>query len=53
MLGRSVGDMYAGAIGPSIIQLALFCVWVLIVSVIWPQECRRSARGAHAQGWAL
>ena len=27
-LGRSVGDMYAGAIGPSIIQVALFCVWV-------------------------
>src|SRR5258708_1027374 len=26
-LGRSVGDMYAGAIGPSIIQLALFCIW--------------------------
>src|SRR6476646_4695969 len=24
-LGRSVGDMYAGAIGPSVIQLALFC----------------------------
>jgi TRAP-type C4-dicarboxylate transport system permease large subunit len=24
-LGRSVGDMYAGAIGPSIIQVALFC----------------------------
>ena len=25
-LGRSVGDMYAGAIGPSIIQVALFVV---------------------------
>src|SRR6476620_8189864 len=35
-LGRSVGDMYAGAIGPSIIQLALFCAWVLIVSFLWP-----------------
>ena len=27
-LGRSVGDMYAGAIGPSLIQVALFCAWV-------------------------
>ena len=27
-LGKSVGDMYAGAIGPSIIQLLLFCGWV-------------------------
>src|ERR1051325_11532386 len=37
-LGRSVGDMYAGAIGPSIIQVALFCIWVLIVSLIWPKD---------------
>ncbi len=37
-LGRSVGDMYAGAIGPSIIQVALFCIWVFIVSYIWPQD---------------
>ena len=27
-LGRSVGDMYAGAIGPSLIQIGLFCAWV-------------------------
>ena len=27
-LGRSVGDMYAGAIGPSMIQIGLFCAWV-------------------------
>ena len=37
-LGRSVGDMYAGAIGPSIIQIALFCIWVFIVSMIWPKD---------------
>ena len=37
VLGRSVGDMYAGAIGPSIIQVGLFCLWVAIVSVIWPE----------------
>src|SRR5438445_12995721 len=35
-LGRSVGDMYAGAIGPSIIQFALFVVWVASASYVWP-----------------
>jgi tripartite ATP-independent transporter DctM subunit len=37
-LGRSVGEMYAGAIGPSLIQIGLFCIWVLIVSIARPQE---------------
>jgi tripartite ATP-independent transporter DctM subunit len=37
-LGRSVGDMYAGAIGPSIIQIVLFVIWVAIVSVLWPKD---------------
>src|ERR1700686_4621041 len=37
-LGRSVGDMYAGAIGPSIIQVALFCIWVAVLSVFRPQD---------------
>src|SRR5262245_56762496 len=37
-MGRSVGDMYAGAIGPSSIQVALFCAWVAIVSFIWPKD---------------
>jgi len=53
-LGRSVGDMYAGAIGPSIIQLALFCGWVLILSIFWPQQVPAlppEARTLH--GWAL
>ena len=53
-LGRSVGDMYAGAIGPSIIQIALFCIWVFIVSVIWPKDVPAlpvEARTLH--GWAL
>src|SRR6185503_1404307 len=36
-LGRPVGEMYAGAIGPSLIQIALFCIWVLIVSLVWPK----------------
>jgi tripartite ATP-independent transporter DctM subunit len=53
-LGRSVGDMYAGAIGPSIIQVALFCLWVLVVSIIWPKDVPSlpiEARTLH--GWAL
>jgi tripartite ATP-independent transporter DctM subunit len=53
-LGRSVGDMYAGAIGPSMIQVALFCGWVFIVSIIWPKDVPPlpiEARTLH--GWAL
>jgi len=53
-LGRSVGDMYAGAIGPSLIQVALFCIWVAILGVIRPQDVPAlpiEARTLH--GWAL
>src|SRR5215475_13075080 len=53
-MGRSVGDMYAGAIGPSIIQVVLFCIWVYIVSVLWPKDVPAlpmEARTLH--GWAL
>src|SRR6201985_3444512 len=53
-MGRSVGDMYAGAIGPSIIQVALFCIWVAIVSVFWPKDVPAlplEARTLH--GWPL
>src|SRR5438552_1458668 len=53
-LGRSVGDMYAGAIGPSIIQVALFCIWVAIVSVIWPKDVPALPLEARTlKGWAL
>jgi tripartite ATP-independent transporter DctM subunit len=53
-MGRSVGDMYAGAIGPSIIQVVLFCLWVLVVSIVWPKDVPAlppEARTLH--GWAL
>jgi tripartite ATP-independent transporter DctM subunit len=36
-LGRSVGDMYAGAIGPSIVQVLLFCAYVLVLSIVRPK----------------
>lgn len=35
-LGRSVGDMYLGAWGPSLLQVALFCVFTFAVSVVKP-----------------
>jgi tripartite ATP-independent transporter DctM subunit len=53
-MGRSVGDMYAGAIGPSIIQVMLFCGWVLIVSIIWPDDVPALPQEARTlQGWEL
>ena len=53
-LGRSVGDMYAGAIGPSLIQIALFCMWVLTVSLIWPKDVPALPPEARTlRGWAL
>ena len=35
-LGRSVGDMYLGAWGPSLIQVILFCLYTLGISVVKP-----------------
>jgi tripartite ATP-independent transporter DctM subunit len=53
-MGKSVGDMYAGAIGPSLIQVALFCGWVFIVSVFWPEDVPALPKEARTlQGWAL
>jgi tripartite ATP-independent transporter DctM subunit len=53
-MGRSVGDMYAGAIGPSIIQVLLFCGWVLIVSFVWPDSVPALPKEARTlQGWDL
>lgn len=36
-LGRSVGDMYLGAIGPSLMQTAIFLLFTLAVAVMRPQ----------------
>jgi tripartite ATP-independent transporter DctM subunit len=53
-LGRSVGDMYAGAIGPALIQLSLFSLWVLAVSIIWPKHVPALPQGARTlKGWSL
>src|SRR5207342_1085972 len=53
-LGRSVGDMYAGAIGPSLIQVALFCAWVAILAVVRPQDVPALPPEARTlNGWPL
>src|SRR5262249_18373193 len=53
-LGRSVGDMYAGAWGPSLIQVLLFCLYVLIVSFVWPQWVPGIPRESRTiTGWPL
>jgi tripartite ATP-independent transporter DctM subunit len=51
-LGKPVGDMYAGAIGPSIVQILLFCAFVFAVSIFRPEHVpalppeARTLRGA-------
>ncbi len=53
-LGRSVGDMYIGATGASIVQVALFAGWVFILSLVRPKDVPAlppEARTLH--GWAL
>src|SRR5262249_21235301 len=53
-LGRSFGDLYAGAIGSSISQVALFCVWVSFVSMVWPKDVPALPMEARTlRGWAL
>ena len=37
-LGQSVGDMYAGAIGPSILQVLLFIGFIALVSIFAPHK---------------
>ncbi len=53
-LGRSVGDMYLGAIGPSIIQVLIFTLYIVIISIVKPQmvpALPKEARGDF--GWGL
>jgi tripartite ATP-independent transporter DctM subunit len=35
-LGRSVGDMYLGAIGPSILQVVIFILYIVFLSIMRP-----------------
>ena len=37
-LGRSVGDMYRGALVPGLVLAALYAGWVLLSTIIWPRS---------------
>src|SRR5687767_5625123 len=53
-LGKPVGDMYAGAIGPSIVQTAVFMLYILVLSVLRPQWVPPLPMEARTlRGWAL
>ena len=43
-LGKSVGDMYLGAWGPSILQIVLFAGYTFVLGLIKPDTCRRCRR---------
>lgn len=54
VMGKSVGDMYAGAIGPSIVQVVLFCLWVALLSILRPNQMPALPPEARTlKGWAL
>jgi tripartite ATP-independent transporter DctM subunit len=53
-LGKSVGDMYAGAIGPSIAQVAIFLLYIFVMSRLKPQWMPPLPPEARTlSGWAL
>jgi tripartite ATP-independent transporter DctM subunit len=53
-LGRSVGDMYAGAWGPSLVQILLFSLYVLIISIVKPEWVPGIPRESRTlSGWPL
>ncbi|RVT96607.1 TRAP transporter large permease subunit [Rhodovarius crocodyli] len=53
-LGKSVGDMYAGAIGPSFLQIILFMLFILGVSIFQPHKVPPLPPEAlQPRGWPL
>ncbi|MCW8085052.1 TRAP transporter large permease [Sabulicella glaciei] len=53
-LGKPVGDMYAGAIGPSFLQILLFLAFIAVVSVVAPHKVPPLPPEALApRGWPL
>ena len=53
-LGKSVGDMYLGAWGPSVLQIALFAAYTFFLSIVkpeWVPAVPKEHRTLH--GWAL
>ena len=53
-LGRSVGDMYKGAWGPSVLQVLIFAIYTFAVTRIKPSHVPALPPEARTlQGWAL
>lgn len=53
-LGRPVGDMYKGAWGPSLMQIAMFALYTFAVGVIKPDYVPGVPKTARTlDGWAL
>jgi tripartite ATP-independent transporter DctM subunit len=53
-LGKSVGDMYLGAWGPSVFQIALFAGYTYILGLIKPDHVPPVPKEARTlTGWAL
>jgi len=53
-LGRSVGDMYKGAWGPSILQVLIFAVYTFVLTHLRPGHLPGLPPEARTlQGWAL
>jgi len=50
-LGRSVGDMYLGAWGPSLLQIALFAGYTFVLGLVKPEHVPPVPRTLH--GWPL
>src|SRR3712207_3877887 len=53
-LGRSVGDMYLGAIGPSLLQVAIFILFIAVLSIVRPGTMPPLPPEARTErGWPL
>ncbi|HYA76483.1 MAG TPA: TRAP transporter large permease subunit [Burkholderiaceae bacterium] len=53
-LGRSVGDMYKGAWGPSLLQVLIFALYTFVLGVLRPQDVPGVDKSARTHtGWRL
>src|SRR3954452_9385524 len=53
-LGKSVGDMYLGAWGPSLVQIALFAGYTFVLGLVKPDHVPPVPKEARTlTGWAL
>jgi TRAP-type mannitol/chloroaromatic compound transport system permease large subunit len=49
-LGRSVGDMYAGAIVPGLMLTAIYCLYVFVITIIRPKAAPALPTAARTLG---